>query len=286
MPPSVCLMPCRRLSEALTAGPVPPRLLGMGLTVELTDDEVRTIEEFRDSIFYTNAKDAFLAAYDRAKAAQSQAPSPVPQTLPEAKAPEVPRLWGSCFPKGENIVLAAESGTGKSFLSIELIKSPQVKKALVILLDDFSETQHSRFASVIQAGRVVLLSPKQWEAMTEEITQELQTQAALKAYAETQTPPAILDLLRRFEAQNKALGIKDQKTPNNFMVLERFLRSDAGQGIDLICIDSLTDFLGVSMLSTKSPSRSWSVVCLHRSRPFFSFTTSIRAGKSRVSKIS
>jgi RecA-family ATPase len=132
----------------------------MALLLELDDEQENYIKDNRNNPFEMlnpNTIWFLLEAFDKAIKAKNETITVEGIFIDKNKEIDKlnlqPLFLDNFFNKGETIVLAAKSGVGKSWLSIELAKSPKIKRALFINIEDYNEKQVPRYIKSLSLQR-------------------------------------------------------------------------------------------------------------------------------------
>lgn len=220
----------------------------MSLTIELSDEEQKKIENTRYGFMDLTSSTTLFAAYDRAIEADNNRTSV--DSLFEDKEYELDHinklepLWDSCFNKGESIILASKGGVGKSLLSIEIAKSPKITKALFLTIEDYSRNQLPRYLKNIDPARIEIMGYTKWRQYYNRIKAALVDKVNFQVLIEGMVPITYQHLINRRNVLLKQYGIKEESFLDNLLVFDMLMQNVENMGFDFICIDSLNAFFG------------------------------------------
>ncbi|GHV83691.1 hypothetical protein AGMMS50212_10310 [Spirochaetia bacterium] len=155
-----------------------------------------------------------------------------------------PLLFDHFCYKGETIVLASKGGVGKSLMSIEVVKNPNVKKALFLLLEDYSGKQLVRYTNALPKDKFEIISCSKWREICSSVKYAMVSNINKIAVFDSKMPIFCKKLQQRREELLKKYNIQETQGLDNILVYEYLMDNIVNLGFDFICIDSLNALLG------------------------------------------
>jgi len=152
-------------------------------------------------------------------------------------------LFGKFIHHGEIVCIYAKEGIGKTFMSIQIAKDWPQLKTVIFALDDSSDKQLGRYASL------AVITKNEFNVLKEAIKASVEKQCQLKAlidfgFSKIEIVKDWNWIEERKKKLMKEFGATEKQKIDDILVLETYAESKLCSDASFIIIDSLNGLLG------------------------------------------